>query len=42
MEIDTNMIQNRTINTKQTEESVEVEVTYEVLEEIGTNEKIVF
>lgn len=42
MEVDTNMIKNRTINTKQTEESVEVEVTYEVLEEIGTNEKIVF
>lgn len=42
MKIDTNMVQNRTVNVKQNEDSVEVEVTYEVLENIGTNEKIVF
>lgn len=35
-------IVNKNINTYENEESVDVYVTYEVLENIGTNEKIVF
>lgn len=35
-------IVNRNINTYEHEDGVDVYVTYEVLEEIGTNEKIVF
>ena len=42
-EIDsTENIQNKTINVNETEEYIEVEVIYEVLENIGTEEKIVF
>ena len=39
---DTNKIVNKNINTYEKEDGVEVVVTYEVLENIGTNEKIVF
>ena len=35
-------IVNKNINTYEKQDSIEVEVTYEVLESIGTNEKIVF
>ena len=35
-------IVNKNINTYENEDSVDVYVTYEVLENIGTNEKIVF
>ena len=35
-------IVNKIINTYEKEDGVEVYVTYEVLEDIGTNEKIVF
>ena len=35
-------IVNKNINTYEKEDSVDVYVTYEVLENIGTNEKIVF
>lgn len=35
-------IVNKNINTYEYEDGVEVYVTYEVLENIGTNEKIVF
>ena len=35
-------IANQTVNFYESEEAVEVEVTYEVLENIGTKEKIVF
>lgn len=35
-------IVNTYINYNEQEEFIEVEVTYEVLEEIGTKEKIVF
>ena len=33
---------NKIVNTYQKEDGIEVFVTYEVLENIGTNEKIVF
>ena len=35
-------IVNKIINTYENDESIDVYVTYEVLENIGTNEKIVF
>ena len=35
-------IVNKNINTYEKDDGVEVQVTYEVLENIGTNEKIVF
>ena len=35
-------IKNKTVNVVTTNEYVEVEVIYEVLENIGTEEKIVF
>lgn len=35
-------IQNKQVNTKETENEIEVELIYEVLEEIGSEEKIVF
>ena len=35
-------IKNKTVNVVTTNEYVEVEVIYEVLENIGTKEKIVF
>ena len=35
-------IVNKIINTYEKEDGIEVYVTYEVLEDIGTNEKIVF
>ena len=35
-------IVNKNINTYEKENSIDVYVTYEVLENIGTNEKIVF
>lgn len=39
---DKEKIVNKNINTYEHEDGVDVYVTYEVLEEIGTNEKIVF
>ena len=39
---DTDNISNIYINTSETEEYIEVEVIYEVLESIGTKEKIEF
>ena len=39
---DSNKIVNKNINTYEDEDGVNVYVTYEVLENIGTNEKIVF
>lgn len=39
---DLNKIVNKNINTYEKEDGLEVQVTYEVLENIGTNEKIVF
>ena len=39
---DKDKIVNKNINTYENQDGVEVEVTYEVLETIGTNEKIVF
>ena len=39
---DKDKIVNKTINTYESEVGVDVYVTYEVLENIGTNEKIVF
>ena len=39
---DKTKIVNKNINTYEIEEGVDVYVTYEVLENIGTNEKIVF
>ena len=39
---DLNNILSTQINTNTTNEYIEVEVTYEVLEDIGTKEKIVF
>ena len=39
---DKEKIVNKNINTYEKEDGVEVYVTYEVLENIGTNEKIVF
>ena len=39
---DNNKIVNKNINTYEKEDGLEVVVTYEVLENIGTNEKIVF
>ena len=36
------MIENKNINTYEKQDSIDVYVTYEVLENIGTNEKIVF
>ena len=39
---DKSKIINKNINTYEKEESIDVYVTYEVLENIGTNEKIVF
>ena len=33
---------NKIVNTYEKEDGIEVYVTYEVLEDIGTNEKIVF
>ena len=39
---DSNKIVNKNINTYEKEDGLEVVVTYEVLENIGTNEKIVF
>ncbi len=41
-EIDTEKIQNKQVNTKETEEGIEIELTYEVLEKIGSEEKIIF
>ena len=35
-------IVNKNINTYENENSIDIYVTYEVLETIGTNEKIVF
>ncbi|MCI8411763.1 MAG: hypothetical protein HFJ40_04950, partial [Clostridia bacterium] len=35
-------IVNKNINTYETEDGIDIYVTYEVLENIGTNEKIVF
>ena len=35
-------IVNKVINTNEKEDGIEIFVTYEVLENIGTNEKIVF
>ncbi len=40
--VDKDKIVNKNINTYENQDGVEVEVTYEVLETIGTNEKIVF
>lgn len=40
--IDKNKIVNKNINTYEKEDGIEIFVTYEVLENIGTNEKIVF
>ena len=39
---DEKKIVNKNINTYEKEDGVEIYVTYEVLENIGTNEKIVF
>ncbi len=39
---DKEKIVNKNINTYECKDGVEVYVTYEVLENIGTNEKIVF
>ena len=39
---DKNKIVNKNINAYENRDSIEIEVTYEVLETIGTNEKIVF
>ena len=39
---DKNKIVNKNINTYEQEDGVDIYVTYEVLENIGTNEKIVF
>ncbi len=39
---DKEKIVNKIINTYEQEDGIEVRVTYEVLENIGTNEKIVF
>ena len=39
---DKEKVVNKNINTYQNEDSVDIYVTYEVLENIGTNEKIVF
>ena len=39
---DKNRIVNKNVNTYEKENGIEVYVTYEVLENIGTNEKIVF
>ena len=39
---DKNKIVNKIVNTYEKEEGIEVYLTYEVLENIGTNEKIVF
>ena len=39
---DKNKIVNKNVNTYEQEDGVEVKLTYEVLENIGTNEKIVF
>ena len=39
---DKTKIVNKNINTYENEEGVDIYVTYEVLENIGTNEKIVF
>ena len=39
---DKNAITNKTVNTYQKGDSIDIYVTYEVLENIGTNEKIVF
>ncbi len=39
---DKNRIVNKIVNTYEKEEGIEVYLTYEVLENIGTNEKIVF
>ena len=39
---DKEKIVNKNINTYEKENGLEVYVTYEVLENIGTNEKIVF
>jgi len=35
-------IENRQVNTKERENSIEIELIYEVIEEIGSEEKIVF
>ena len=40
--VDKEKITNKNINTYEQEDGIEVYVTYEVLENIGTNEKIVF
>ena len=39
---DKNSIVNKNVNTYEKENGIEVYVTYEVLENIGTNEKIIF
>jgi len=41
-EIPTENIQNKHINTKENENEIEVELIYEVLEKIGSEEKIIF
>ena len=40
--VDKTKIVNKVINTYEVENGVDIYVTYEVLENIGTNEKIVF
>jgi len=35
-------IQNKQINTKENEDKVEIELIYEVIEKIGSEEKIIF
>ena len=37
-----NQIVNKSINTHENENNIEIYITYEVLENIGTNEKIVY
>lgn len=39
---DKNKIVNKIINTYEKEDGIEINITYEVIEDIGTNEKIVF
>ena len=40
--VDKTKIVNKVINTNEIENGIDIYVTYEVLENIGTNEKIVF
>jgi hypothetical protein len=41
-EISLDKVLNKQVNTKETEQQVEIELIYEVLEKIGSEEKIVF